>query len=242
MKKNITSTILIVSIFLVVVVAGCIGQSNSQGTDYSTGGTISSKGNTYFTITDAAANMGAVNSIKMTVNGVKVHSAQQGWIDVSSSMQTYDLLKLKAEGTQALLASAQLNPDTYDKIKLNVQSVVVTDANGDHQAKLPSNEFTVITELVVKANTTSSTTFDFIANESLHTTGKGEYIMAPVVQLDTRENATVNVASSSNVKISGGKSSLIKVGTDINGNVGVGLRIPVDAILDVRSTGIINLR
>ncbi|MBI4895862.1 MAG: DUF4382 domain-containing protein [Candidatus Aenigmarchaeota archaeon] len=240
MKK--LTTIILVSVFAVAVIAGCIGQSNSQGTDYSTGGTPSYKGNSYFTVTDAAANMGAVSSVKITFDSLKVHSAQQGWVNVSSSTQTYDLLKLKAEGTQSLMANTQLNPDSYDKIRLNVQSVVVTDANGDHQAKLPSNEFIVITELVVKANTTSTAAFDFIVDESLHTTGKGDYIMAPVVQLDTRENATIDVSSSTNVKISGGKSSVIKVGMDIKGNVGVGLKIPADAILDVRSTGIVDLR
>lgn len=236
--------IILISLVSILVVAGCIGQNSSGGAgiDYSTGGSPSNKGNTYFTITDAAADMGAVSSVKMTVDKIQVHSAQQGWVDVSSATQTHDLLQLKAQGTHVLLANTELNPDTYDQIKLDVQSVVVTDSKGDHKAKLPSNEFKVIIELTVKANSTSSAAFDFIADESLHLTGNGEYVMAPVAKVETRENATVNAASTTNIIINGGKiDSSAKVGMDIKGNVGIGLGIPRDAILDVRSTGIVNL-
>ena len=40
-------------------------------------------GRVIFTITDAAADMGSVTSVKVTVDSVSVHSASEGWAAVS---------------------------------------------------------------------------------------------------------------------------------------------------------------
>ncbi|MBI2658130.1 DUF4382 domain-containing protein [Candidatus Woesearchaeota archaeon] len=202
----------------------------------------SQEGRAVFTITDAAANMGSVSSVKVTVDSIKVHSAQEGWVDVSSTAKTYDLLQLKAQGTQALLADVQLEEGTYDQVRLDVSNVVVTDANGQQEAKLPSGELKIVGNLVVDANSTSTATFDFIADESLHMTGNGKYIMAPVVQLETREDADVDVESNNKVEIEGGKvSTRVKVGMDIKGNVGIGLNIPSNADILIDNSGSISV-
>lgn len=199
-------------------------------------GTQPQKGRTVFTITDAAADMGAVSSVKVTIDSIKVHSAAEGWVDVSSTAKTYDLLQLKAQGSQALLADIQLEEGTYDQIRLDVSSVVVTDANGQQEAKLPSGELKIIGNLVVDANSTSTATFDFIADESLHVTGNGKYVMAPVVKLETKEDADVSVKSDNTVEIKGGNlKTSVKVGMDENGNVGVGRKISSDSEVSIES-------
>lgn len=152
------------------------------------------------------------------------------------------MLKLKAEGRQELLADAELKEGTYDQIRLDISNVVVTDANGDQEAKLPSGELKIQGNLVVDANSTATATFDFIADESLHMTGNGKYIMAPVVHVETREGADVEIKSDSKVEIKSGKiKTNVKVGMDVDGNVGVGLKIPAGLNLTIGTEGVIKV-
>ena len=197
-------------------------------------------GRVIFTITDAAADMGSVTSVKVTVDSVSVHSASEGWVAVSSAPETYDLLQLKTRGTNALLADAQLKAGNYEQVRLMISTVVVTDATGDHEAKLPSDELKIAGDLTISANSTATAMFDFLVDESLHVTGNGEYILAPVVKLETRERADVDVKSDSDVRISGGTlKTNIKVGMDTAGNVGMGLKIGLDHDLRIEDGAII---
>ena len=238
MKNKFMYLVLIslISVFLL----GC-AQTAGTGTQADQQA-ASGKGRAVFAITDAAADMGSVSSVKVTVDSVKVHSAAEGWVTVSSSPKTYDLLKLKAEGSQELLADAELKEGTYDQIRLDISNVVVTDANGEHDAKLPSGELKIQGNLVVDANSTATATFDFIADESLHMTGNGKYIMAPVVHVETREGADVEIKSDSKVEIKSGKiKTNVKVGMDVDGNVGVGLKIPAGLNLTIGTEGVIKV-
>lgn len=196
-------------------------------------------GRAVFTITDAAAEMGAVTSVKVTVDSVRVHSSAEGWVTVSSTPQTYDLLQLKASGDTVVMADVQLKEGTYQQVRLDISKVVVTDASGEHEAKLPSGELKIVGEVEVKPETTAAVTFDFIADESLHVTGKGEYILAPVVQLETRSDADVEVRAGNKAEVKGGNvKTNVKVGMDIAGNVGVGLKIGLDEELEISGSEI----
>lgn len=191
-------------------------------------------GRAVFTITDAAADLGSVSSIQITVNSIQVHSQTGGWITITNEDRTFDLLQLKASGDQALLADVQLDEGSYDQVRLDILNVVVTDAQGEHDAKLPSGELKIMGDLRVNANSTSTASFDFIADESLHITGEGKYILAPVVQFQTKENVAVDVASSSEVRIQGGMTTTnIKIGMGADGRVGVGLGIPARANISI---------
>lgn len=192
------------------------------------------EGRVVFAITDAAADMGVVTSVMVTVDSVKVHSAADGWVTVSSTPKTVDLLKLKAEGSTELLADVTLKEGDYQQLRLDISKVIVVDDKGEQEAKLPSGELKIVGGFTVTANSTSTATFDFIADESLHLTGNGEYILAPVVQLETRENAEVEVKADQKVEVKGGKvKTNVKVGMDIEGKVGVGLGLAKDAKLSL---------
>lgn len=237
MKKNYL--LFLIGIVLILT-AACSQQPSSSTSTVQTA--QPQQGRAVFAITDAAANMGAVTSVMVTVDGVKVHSETKGWITVSSTQKTYDLLKLKAEGKQELLADAQLDEGTYNQIRLDISKVVVTDAQGSHDAKLPSGELKINGNLVVGANSTSTANLDFIADESLHVTGNGKYIMAPVVQVETRENAYVEVKANNKVEIKSGKvKTNAKVGMDLNGNVGVGVKVPADVDISIDAAGAIKI-
>lgn len=219
MRNNVYG--LVFSFVLLIVLFGC-----TQAQD---GGRV------VFTMKDAAADMGSVQKVEVTIDSVSVHTAAEGWTTVSSTSATYDLLTLKAEGNQVVLADVQLKEGTYNQVRLDISKVVVTDADGEHEAKLPSGELKIVGDVEVKENTTSAATFDFIVDESLHMTGNGQYIMAPVVQFESRTDAVVDVSGGS-VRVTGGQvKTNVKVGMDVDGNVGIGLGIADDAELDIEN-------
>ncbi|MDP3734449.1 MAG: DUF4382 domain-containing protein [Nanoarchaeota archaeon] len=228
MKHKLLMILVIVSLALLL---GCVPQQVPEETPEGTG---VEEGRVVFTITDAAANMSAVTSIMVTVDSVQVHSAEKGWVTVSSEQKTYDLLQLKAEASHGLLADVMLEEGTYQQVRLDISNVVVVDAAGEHEAKLPSGELKIVGDLVVTADSTSTASFDFIADESLHVTGQGEYILAPVVQLETREDAEVDLKADSKVEIKNGRvRANVKVGMDAEGNVGIGLGISAKANVSI---------
>ncbi len=233
MKIKVSLVLMLIG--LILLVTACTPQApGSSGTtpskeQYKTmpSAQQAQEGRVVFTIADAAADMGSVTSVMVTVNSVSVHSETDGWVTLSSTPKTFDLLKLKAEAAQELLADVKLKEGSYQQLRLDISKVVVVDSKGEHDAKLPSGELKIVGGFTVSANTTSTAKFDFIADESLHVTGNGEYILAPVVQLETREDAEVDVKADNKVEVKNGHvKTNIKVGMDVDGNVGVGLHIP----------------
>jgi len=230
-----TSSIVLAIVAIAVVAVAVYYMSSSS--------TSSGDGRIVVAMTDAAADMGSVTQVLVTVDQVRAHSTADSWVTVSSSSQTYDLLQLKANGELALVADANVTNGTYDQFRLRISKVIVVDSNGSHEAKLPSSELKVYTNLTVNADSTTTATFDFIADESLHVTGNGLYILAPVIQFEGREDADVDIDSDDKVEINGGSvKSQARVGMDINGNVGEGLEISDDLDLDIDASGLIKAK
>jgi hypothetical protein len=199
--------------------------------------TTAAKGRVVMTVTDAAASMGTVTSVKMTVDQVALHSDANGWVDVATPQRTYDLVALKASGNQVLLADLSLPPARYDQMRLDVSSVTVTDTNGTYDAKMPSSTLRLNGEIVVLADKTATVSFDFIADQSLYTTTDDKYVFAPVIQLESRTDANADVTASDNVRLSGGTvQTSSRVGMDTAGNLVVGGALPPFLQINVDGT------
>jgi hypothetical protein len=196
------------------------------------------QGTAVFSISDMAPDMGSVTSIKITVDNVQIHSSAQGWVNVSTTTQTYDLIQLKNNGNSALLANVNLQPGFYDQVRLHVSSATVTNANGTSDAKLPSGDIRFDANVNITSSSTTSLNFDFLANESIHVTGNNKYILAPVVHFQSRHDASVTIDSDNNVHVGGGEVEAdTKVGMDVNGNVGVGMEIGSNSTLSIDARG-----
>lgn len=226
---------LLIPLALMLVLAGC-----AQSDDTQAGVTTGTQGRAVFGIKDAAASMGAVTSVKITVESIQVQNAK-GWITVSTAQLTYDLLKLKAEGTQALLADAKLEQGTYDQMRIVVSNVRVTDATGEHQAKLPSGELKIVGGFTVTANTAAAVIFDFIADESLHQTGKaGQYIFTPVIKVESKNNADVVIVGTTLTVDGGTVQTNITTGMNAdaemkeNFNFGLGKKLEMGANNEIK--------
>jgi hypothetical protein len=226
MSKNLS--IILACLAFMLVIAGCTQQG--------------ANGRVVFTIADKAANLGDVTSVVMTIDSVMVQSPTSGWVTVASTQKSFDLLKLNADGNQALLADANLTNGSYNQVRLQISKVVVTDAAGTHEAKLPSGDLRIVGGFDVSANSTSSANLDFILDKSLHITGNGQYILAPVVHLQTKEGANVTINNGNDVRVSGGSLRTdTEVGMDENGTVGEGRRISPDSDVSIGATGAITV-
>lgn len=232
MKKN---WILVFGLAAIVLLAGCSQPEYNPGTNP---GTNAQTGRVVFSITDAAADLESVSSIYVTIDKIEVQKQGGTWVTVSSTSKTYDLIKLKAEDSHALLADVELEEGLYNQMRLEISEVMVVDASGERKARLPSGELKVIGDIEVRKGTTSTASFDFIADESLHVTGEGTYVMIPVVWVETKADAEASIAGSSSVTITGGSvKSKQKFGMDLEGNVSVGTQVLSTTVIQIGSDG-----
>ncbi|MEX2599506.1 MAG: DUF4382 domain-containing protein [Dehalococcoidia bacterium] len=212
----------------ILVLAACSG----------TGGEGNQQGQAVFSVSDAAADMGAVSDIELTVDGLRVRNESGAWVDVDVEQETFMLLELRDAAAAGLLADAELDAGTYDRLELQVSNATVIDNEGEHEARIPNNTLELEGMLEVEADSTASADFDFLADQSLHMTSDGEYVFAPVIQLETRSGADVTVDSSNVVQVSGGDvGTQMELGMDVMGNVDAGLRITPDAVLSLSADG-----
>ncbi len=237
------SKILGIVIGAIVIVGGAYFIMNSSAPKEETQKT-DAEGRVVFSVTDAAADMGAISEVNMKISKVEAHSALEGWVTVSTTPRTYKLLALNASSEFELLADVNMKVGTYDQVRLFVDAVTVeTTAGVTKTAKLPSGVLKINTELTVKAGETSSVSFDFIANKSVHMTGNGTYIFAPVVKTETKSDAKVTVATNGIVSTTGGRIDDVNtVGMDIDGDVKVDFNIKAAEKLEIGSDNAIKIK
>ncbi len=190
-----------------------------------TPGTTASKtpsptsGRVIVSITDAAANLGDIRSINMTVTEIKVHSTSKGWLTIPGAPKTYELLDLRRTGSLAFFGEAYLEKGDYNQFWITVKDIKLTKVDGSTAtAKLPSGSIRFPTLFKIAQGETTSMAFDFDVSKALHTAVNGTYIFFPVLQLQVRPSVIANINAESKVLISGGASTLtVNVGVDKNG-------------------------
>lgn len=198
--------------------AGIFGNYNQQTSQNQP----QTKGTVVVSVTDAAQSLSAIDAIEMTVNQVQIHSQTQGWITLSDNSQTFNLLDLKAKGKLALAAQTDIPVDTYDQIKLSLGDVVVKKAGSTASAKAttPQKDVVINNNTMVTEGQTTSVTVDVLADKSLYTTAKGEFVFLPAVKVETRSSTQATVDSNGMVDLTGGKvESTVQSGMDVKGNM-----------------------
>ncbi|MHB0865316.1 MAG: DUF4382 domain-containing protein [Minisyncoccota bacterium] len=220
---------------LVVLVGGYFYVSSRGPSPVTQTQNSQGQGKVYMTVSDASANMQNVSDVAMTVDKVELHSATQGWVTVSDSPHTFNLLSLKANGKAELAGDATVAADSYDQVRATVSKVEVKTKNaGTKGAVLVSNTLTIPGMVVVRANESSQANLDVKTSNSLHVAAKGEYVFAPVVAFESRHSANVQVQSDNSVVVSGGTvdtSSMI--GTDLSGKSYVGSELPANIKIQI---------
>lgn len=247
---NNNAIIITIIVIVVALIGGWFVWSNYMGVnDASTGmpgnNNNAPSGNTgtlHVLVTDAAANMQNISAVNMTVDKISLHSQAQNWTEISITPQTFNLLALKAAAKSALAAKVNIKADTYDQIWFHVTKVTVTESGVVKEAKLPSGDLKMQGIMKVTGNQQSSVVVDVLADQSLHKTGKGEFIFAPVVKFETRTNATVNAEANNLFTVSGGTVNTdTTMGMDVNGEVKNNFKIDAGSTLEING-GVIQLK
>lgn len=230
-----------VVIGILVILGGVylIIRNNSNSTDDAN----SLTGRVVFSVTDAAVNLETINAINMRISRVELHSKAEGWVRLSSTPRTFELLELNESGRSLLLADVEAEAGAYDQVKLTIDQVnVVTKDNTTREATLPANDMPITTTVVVSGNATTSVNFDFLADQSLHVATDGEYVFAPVVRTESRSGATITLGADSAVNISGGRvDSATTLGMDVDGSVKTNFVLDAATRLDIYGGAVLKL-
>lgn len=181
------------------------------------------QGTVTFAIKDKAESLDNFQYILLQLTGISVHNPGGQWIAMKSTPPLFDLLKLyRSEKQSAFLTELNLDAGTYDQIRFDVGTIVLVTKDGvSHEAKVPSKEIKLNSHLIVEKGGKSSVTVDIVSAKSIHSTGKGEYIFAPVVSLETRSKLEqTQVSPTGFVTIIGGKTDTsIDAGMDESGDM-----------------------
>lgn len=129
------------------------------------------------------------DAVNIVVSQVSVHKADQdsmsGWIVISDTTQTYDLLKLR-NGAMALFGDQKLDPAHYTQIRLKIAdgSNVIVDSN-QYVLEIPSGSQSGIKinhQFQIQPEITYELLLDFDAEKSIIQKGNGEYQLKPVIR------------------------------------------------------------
>lgn len=192
-------------------------------------------GRTVFVIKDKAESLDNIQSVVITIKEILVFKPQTGWVTVLKGPLSYDLLRLKKEGSLQLISDVALEPGTYSQIRFLIDKVLIAQNNITQEAKLPSDELKMKTVLLVKTGETSSATFDFLVDKSLHITGNNKYIFAPVINLTTLSRVRTQFLGK-NVDLIGGEQKFIgDMGMDENGEVQINGSMAMDKVESVKN-------
>ncbi len=229
MKNNKIIGIVVV---ILVIIGGIYLVMKNQAAPagiYATGTVIAS-------ISDKTADLSALSEIDLTITSMSLHNEAMGWVTVSSTPHTYNLLDLNAKNESKVFADFQIATGTYDMARLKIDSIIIKTKTGTlAAAKVPSGELQINTVLNVN-NGTSTINFEFLADHSLHLTGEGKYIFTPVVKTTTRSNTDAEIKSDETVKISNGKvDDEGEDGMDIDGEVKANFEVDANEKLDIEN-------
>jgi len=163
----------------------------------------------------------------------QVDNSTGSWVTVMDAPTAYDLLALT--NVEQLVKEIDLASGDYNIIRLYISNVNVTYNGTTREAKLPSGKIDINIAFIVEANKTHLVSLDFNLNDSLHITGEGQIIMAPVIKAEVNGNVELQLQNGKVTRVRAEKQAETEVGMDENGNVGVGkgiddsLPIRVDA-------------
>lgn len=191
-------------------------------------------------IKDKAASFDGIQSILFNIKEIMVLKQGDGWVTISNTPQTFDLVKLKNDGRFVLLNDVKIETGKYNQVRLLLGAIVIMKDGVAYDAKLPSNEMRILTDLNLGKGTTGALTFDVLADKSLHQTGSGKYIFAPVINLKAYDNVTqVQILDKKVDLFGGGLKYNVEAGMNESGEVKVDYSIDPSVKLDLIKNAII---
>lgn len=230
----------IIAVFLMLFAfSACsqeVGIGDNQTQDITNMTNESNEGELVFAITDAPADLSNISELNIEFSSLEVFNDEFGWSNISLESSEFDLMQLREANRTQLMSNISVSQGEYSRIRLIVDNVTAIVDGEEMDVKLPSNRLTFDTRIEVEINETSLMLFDFKLNESLHVTGNGEYVMAPVIQIQSMKR--VNISIDDNMLEIRNREMIRdrEFGMDENGQFGPGFRIPANANITINET------
>ena len=124
-----------------------------------------------------------LQQVWVTITNIEVRKSSGGaWTSFAATADSVDLLKLK--NAEQVLQSHQLDPGSYNGIRLDVTEGHIIESDGTRcDLKIPSSKIEIPLNFQITANKETDVVLDFNADKSVHVveTGNGQCIMRPVI-------------------------------------------------------------
>ena len=154
--------------------------------DNSTNPTNNTQGQLKISMVDSPANYDQVNVVVKRVEVHMADSSESGWMIINPVPHTYDLLQLR-NGASVVLGDTFLTAGHYTQIRLILGEGSNVVVNGiTFPLIIPSGFQTGIKlnhEFDIEPGTLYELMLDFNADQSIHLTGNGQYMMSPVIRV-----------------------------------------------------------
>ncbi|MFQ5996768.1 MAG: DUF4382 domain-containing protein, partial [Dehalococcoidales bacterium] len=134
----------------------------------------------------------AVDNVTVQVAKIEVHRAggpDSGWITIVDEPRSFDLMQLVG-GKMLDLGGKEVNAGTYTQVRMEITQATVIVGGVEHDAKLPSGRLKFVRPFQVEEDGTTELLLDFDGQKSVHVTGKGRYMLKPVVKLFVPKHAS----------------------------------------------------
>jgi len=210
-----------------VFIVGCeVQQETFSGTS---GGIVPvGEGRLVLGITDDVE-LGTITELNIMIDTIVLHNVDGQKITLQVNKE-FNLIELNKQNIIEELGDIRIPQGTYNLLVMNINKVTGIIDDKQEDIILPSNSLRMPVNIIVDADKTSAIVLDFLADKSLHRTGKEKIIMAPVINLNTKRDVEVT----KDVKgLKFGKAvseEAKKIGTDIRGVVGENKRITKEDI------------
>lgn len=201
-------------------------------TQATTQSSIKNPSRAVFAIKDKAMGLENIKSILITFNSISLHSPQKGWITLSNTPKTFDLIALKTSGKLEPMLDTTIEADTYTQMRLAVGAVVVIKEGIARTAKVPSGEIKIPFTFTTEKNKTSAVVIDIRADSSLHSAHDDTIIFAPVLHINTRTQVKSTQQIGKYIDILGGASEFdASFGMDEDGATKINYTLDPSAVI-----------
>ncbi len=218
---NNTSNIIVGVVVVILIILGVLWYQDNKKTEMAptTSSNTSGIGSLYIGVTDATADINNVSDISMQIKKVEIRNSAGEWVTVSSSSKVYNLLNLKENNTIKLYAQSNVPAGLYDRVRVTIgDSKVKTKSRGEVKAYVPASQIVFNMNINVLPNESTHLKLDILADQSLHLTADGQYVLALVIRAQSESGADVTVTSDEVVIVVNGKlDSDVSTGLDLDG-------------------------
>ena len=190
MRRTVKSLVTLVTVLLLVFVAGCI-PAPAEITPAPAPTPTVERGTIEIRVTDPPPP--GVDSANVTLTKLEVHlvsNNESGWITLIEDEVTFDLFEIIDQAM--VLGSEDVTAGKYTQIRAEVTGVEgLTKAGDPYKAEVPSGKLKFVRPFNVGAGMTTVLTLDFDGDKSLIMTGKDKFLFKPVVKLLIEEEGQV---------------------------------------------------